>query len=732
MAASAPRNRRLARGNGRRSSRPAMYWLQVGAAAAGVGMALAAAPAIASADDGGASQSTGSSVDQHRRAAASDAVRQRPSDSPGRAGAAVSNTERGSQVHAPRAAALKARAAVAPADAGSQSSSAAPMAAVRADSTPAVTAVNLGHAAARAAAAVSTVSAAPTASAVAGNTEQVGPFGQISAFFGLPGAPATSAPSLGAFPILVRLTLDDLFSGTAPATVANPTAVVTGLFNEVLRKDPTADELQNYLGVLAFTGVNGVVAGLYSSTAFRQTEVDNYYLELLGRNATQRELDWGTTRLMWGLPEPLFAAEIAGSDDFYQASSAGGTTYGVSPSAVTFVDNLYRTLLGTTADPVAANGMVQQLQAGMSTELAAWQFVTTDAFRQAKVQEIYSVLGQTASQAEITSAVQNWFWDGGLAGIATGLLATASNVTRIEAGQVVLPDMTAAAELTQILLASYTSTEDGFVRTLNTLLNVDENNPCTPSSTTCNQALYSLLTTGGPNRGLSNSAITITYGAADVATLIPTQNEIDLAKSLKFPLRDPDQLATFFAGGVITPFGNPVVTSDNGAYIVDGHHRWSAIYLINPFTQVDNVDIGYVPSPQTGLKETQVGVAAQLGYLKVSTGGGINVYTCTRQVFDDGIADFINNNPDPAKIPLVYGVFTTNLGLDPLATDAEKLVSIQNYLWTNVQRMRALNPFIPGATNREVMPQAEPLTPILAFMGSGLLSYSFPIVSYLG
>ena len=197
------------------------------------------------------------------------------------------------------------------------------------------------------------------------------------------------------------------------------------------------------------------MAGLYSSTAFRQTEVNNYYLELLGRNATQREIDWGATRLMWGLPEPLFAAEIAGSNDFYQASSAGGTSYGVSPSAVTFVDNLYRTLLGTTADPVAANGLVQQLQAGLPTEMAAWQFVTADAFRQAKVQEIYSVLGQTASQAEITSAVQNWLWDGGLVGIATGLLATASNVTRIESGQAVLPDMTAAAQLAQILLASY-------------------------------------------------------------------------------------------------------------------------------------------------------------------------------------------------------------------------------------------------------------------------------------
>ena len=90
--------------------------------------------------------------------------------------------------------------------------------------------------------------------------------------------------------------MEDLFSGTGPPAVTNPTAVVTGLFNEVLRQDPTATELENYLGVLNRSGVNGVVAGLYSSTAFRQLEVTNYYLEILGRAPTQHELSWGTTR----------------------------------------------------------------------------------------------------------------------------------------------------------------------------------------------------------------------------------------------------------------------------------------------------------------------------------------------------------------------------------------------------------------------------------------------------
>ena len=85
----------------------------------------------------------------------------------------------------------------------------------------------------------------------------------------------------------MRLNLEDLFNGGAPK-VANPTAVVTGLFQEVLRRDPTATELQNYLTRMNIFGFNSVVAGLYTSDAFRQNAVNNYYLELLGRTPLSR------------------------------------------------------------------------------------------------------------------------------------------------------------------------------------------------------------------------------------------------------------------------------------------------------------------------------------------------------------------------------------------------------------------------------------------------------------
>ncbi|MGV0992933.1 MAG: hypothetical protein ACOYB7_11830 [Mycobacterium sp.] len=595
--------------------------------------------------------------------------------------------------------------------------------------------------------AVASSTAKTTASAVATD-----PLGNLTAFLGLPGAPATSAPSLGAFPLLLRLTLEDVFSGTGPAAVTNPTAVVTGLFNQVLRETPTTDELQNYLGVLALTGVNGVVSGLYSSSQFRQQEVANYYLELLRRPATQGEIGWGASQLMWGTPEPLFAASIAATNEFYASSASGGGQFGPTPTADSYVNLLYRTMLGEPADPTAASIYVQSLQAGQGTGLTAAQFVTADPFRGVKIGEIYSVLGQTASAADIAGDLRNWFLDGGLAGIATGLLSGATNVKNIEAGQVALPaNLAAAGKLQTLLLSPYNETADGFYAQFGTLLSlngvpISKTNQCNNAST-CDLQLFDLLTAGGSNRGIPNSDITLTAITASVADLIPTQKEIDISKSLSYPLQHPDQLEAYFQGGLINPV-TAVLTADNGTYIIDGHHRWSGLVLINPYTQISAVDLGYVPTPQDGLKEAQVGVAAQNDYLPSSTvTPGTNLYDMPESEFNRLVNLYIRTAGDvahedeygnPIVLPAgstwtdqILDVFTRRLFLDG-ETEAEKYDSIDAYLWKNVLRMRALNPFVPGATSRSIMPQTDPLSYTEEKYASGALSYTFPTISYLG
>ena len=79
-------------------------------------------------------------------------------------------------------------------------------------------------------------------------------------------------------------------------------------------------------------------------------------------------------------------------------------------------------------------------------------------------------------------------------------------------------------------------------------------------------------------------------------------------------------------------------------------------------------------------------------------------------------------------------MFTEFLDLDG-QTDEQKMVSIQNYLWSNVILMRNQNFYITDAPVRDVMPQTSrsTFTPVLDLMRApSPLSYSFPIISYLG
>ena len=593
-------------------------------------------------------------------------------------------------------------------------------------------------------------SAAPASGAAAVQAPDV--FGQVSAFFGLPGAPATAAPTVAAAGLFLQLQVDDLF-GRSPSIKAAPSVVITNLFREVLRADPTADQLQNYLGVWNLTGINGVVAGLYSSTAFRQIVVNNYYMEMLGRTASQSELSWGTTALAWGMPEPVYAASIAAQPEFFQGSALNGGSYGTQPSGTTFVNLLYRSLLGESADPIMAPVYVQQIQAGRPMGLVALEFVTSDAFREAKINEIYSVADLAPSDP--TPYLNNWLFNGGLAGITTEILTSQASVD-VLSGNVVLPNMTAVAQLQQILLASYRkgptpNGEPEFYKLVRQYLGTD---PATGQGcggdkesgyNLCNTELLTLLRTSGTTRGIPNSSIDVRSINGSVTSLIPTQSEIDMDKSLRFPLRNELEngvypLDNYLAGGLILHPAGVILTANNGTYILDGHHRWSSIYVINPYTQVSAIDMGYVPSPQDGLKETQMAIIARDAKLSPATVEGINLLDPNLQqsVFNGLVEQYIYAGPDPVRTLNVFARFlgcSSKVCKDTTTDDQpQKLADAQNYMWGNVQRLQTYNEPYPGVTSREWMPQpsGNQYPPYLNPLETGAISYTVPVISYLG
>lgn len=738
----------------RRRVLPVVGWLQVGVAAAGIGIALAAAPAASAESEAGSRGSDSATTSVREASSTGPATRPgattRTRTAASAARGAAPETSAGS-VKPAFAVGRPSRTKVADVPASGKldpASAKAETADPPTDSAPTARhgLVEAAGPAAETTPFSPTVPANNTAAATAAFTSPVGDLlGNIAAFFGLPGAPATTAPTIGALPLFTRLVLDDIVGGSVPPRNLDSTAVITGLFQQIMRKDPTAEELQNYSALWGLTGINGVVAGLYSSTAFRQNQVNSYYLELLGHTATQSELSWGASGLIWGVPEPVFTASIAGSREYYASSNAGGGPDGPSPSAVSFVDLLYRTLLGATPDPAVAPVYVQQVQAGLPTGLVSLQFVTTDPFREVKVLETFQVLGLSPTPEVVADYVDRWFLYGGLSGISTLLLASGENAFRIEQGLVELPDMVAAVQLQQLLLAPYVDGPTGFYALFNDLFDnptADVNCKKTPDSC-ANPGLYALLSTGGVSRGIPNWAINVEQMAVPVARLLPSQNEISLSSSLGFPLgRDPEALRVYFEGGDVTVARQLVLTSADGQFVVDGHHRWSQLYLINPFANILAADVGYIPDPKEALMQTQVAIAAQTGYLGSSSAGNDNVFTISQDAFNTQVAAMIDNGTYPDGTPLagqptkpaVLEVFTEYLGLAG-QTDAEKMDSIENYLWSNVLRMRENNFYITDAPGRPVMPQTNRSTfqPVLGLMqGPSPLSYSFPIISYLG
>lgn len=92
--------------------------------------------------------------------------------------------------------------------------------------------------------------------------------------------------------------------------------------------------------------------------------------------------------------------------------------------------------------------------------------------------------------------------------------------------------------------------------------------------------------------------------------LRPTQNEIDVNKSVKHCLTKPDNMRHLFDDKIVTA-GMPLVTF-RGNYVIDGHHRWSECAMINPEGKMVCFDYDADISPIQMLKAVQGNIAAAL------------------------------------------------------------------------------------------------------------------------
>ncbi len=521
----------------------------------------------------------------------------------------------------------------------------------------------------------------------------------------------------------LSLRLETLESRLTPDASAQ--AVVTGLYHQVLLREPDSAGLAAHTRALdSGTTTGEVAAALYASREFRQSQAERYYENLLNRPGDQGGVAHWADQLFAGVGEDRVAAAMASSQE-YTARFA---------KPVELVNRWYVDLLGRQPDTAGLSAHTKALASGRSAFEVASALTSSAEYRGLKVRQVYfAALGRDADATGLDGWTGRWQTLGGLAGVTAGILGSPENHARLVSAQgAPLPDLELARQWVSILQAPYDESENGFVQMYNRLLQTNpvydaEDNPI--RSQPANTALWNLSRSGGEADGLPDDeerqVTSLTQPVAyPVQGLLPTQNEVDMSKSIKYPLTSPDSLDLYLKGGEIRHPAGLIITGGNGRFVLDGHHRWSTVYCFNPSASIKVVDIGMGAKPDELLKSVQIAVGADLGFLPVSTASNSNnLFNVSEATFRDYVLTTITGNTDGGQA--VMEVFARYGYVD--------MAAVQDYLWGNVQQLR-LNNQPALNVQREIMPQpanGDP-SPIAAWMRSGLLNFKAPVIATLG
>lgn len=198
-----------------------------------------------------------------------------------------------------------------------------------------------------------------------------------------------------------------------------------------------------------------------------------------------------------------------------------------------------------------------------------------------------------------------------------------------------------------------------------------------------------------------------------VSKLRPTQNEIGLENSLNWAITSKNADEYFSPNPVIIGF--PILTYKK-QFVLDGHHRWSQLYMMNPKAKIIayNIepikdDLGKDEEPESVLRRIQATIGAYFGMIPSSAGKATNVYGDFQRV-KDYLEDKIikgNNVKDDKKV-LESFIQSMKRHQGWKETDIQKLrEKLYNYLLNNILNFANNVKPICNAPDREVMPQTD-------------------------
>ena len=216
----------------------------------------------------------------------------------------------------------------------------------------------------------------------------------------------------------------------------------------------------------------------------------------------------------------------------------------------------------------------------------------------------------------------------------------------------------------------------------------------------------------------SDDAFAFSDTAVAVSKLIPTQNEVDIDKSLAFPLVKTQ--GTGFIQNVSSngPFtlGDPIVIF-NGKWIIDGHHRWSQLYACNKNASITAVNMTIEGiDPLKALKAVQMSIGAQTGDIPVQSVEGVNLLTIDERQLAQWIKKSVPTETYEtiAAAPAVMKLLIPsdpegdqNPGINEGAQMQSAMVQagLVRVINSNIESMQQTSQPVKGAGPRDFMPQ---------------------------
>jgi len=200
--------------------------------------------------------------------------------------------------------------------------------------------------------------------------------------------------------------------------------------------------------------------------------------------------------------------------------------------------------------------------------------------------------------------------------------------------------------------------------------------------------LYALLSEGFGDGELANVKMSSESTGIPVVQLLPSQSEIGLDNSLNYPL---SMDCTSYFNDIVKIVA-PVITYRK-TFIIDGHHRWSQLYMINPKAKIAAINFNYDQvSPYRALRNFQGAVAVANKKVPKSFNKVNNVYDMS----DSAIEQYVDEHITDAcwKSLVKVGV-------------CEDRDSAIDYILDNIDTLKYDNPPFANAPEREFMPQTD-------------------------